>query len=417
MVKLTFLGGAKEVGKSSILVETDDSTIIMDSGIKLDEPPSIPLPVHDADALALTHPHLDHCGNIPAIFNQHHIPVYLTPVAQELSHMLQHDSLKINKLKGYSQRYSDKDIDGLAEHEVLVRYDTDYEVTGNSVLKFYNAGHIPGSAGIQLTADDKKIFYTGDTKATDTRLNSKAEYPDKTDILIMESTYGSRSHPDRRDVEKEFLAEVQETLERGGTALVPAFAIGRAQELLLILRDMECDIYLDGMAKRASQMMLRHPESVKDASKLHEVVSNSIWVKSREQRKKVTRQPCIIVTTAGMLDGGPVLSYLGRLHRDPNSSIILTGYQVEDSNGRLLLDEGFVIDEESGRKFRVDMNVKQFDFSAHSSHSELVATAKAMDPSEIVLVHGAPEACQALADDLSGYSVNIPDLGETLDFD
>jgi putative mRNA 3-end processing factor len=417
MVEFTLLGGAREVGKSSILVETDGVSLILDSGIKLTEPPTYPLPVEDASALILSHSHLDHCGNIPALYRQKPMPMYLTAVTQELSHMLQHDSLKIDKLKGYPLRYSDKDVDKMASNEIKAEYNKEYSIHGETSLTLYNAGHIPGSAGVMLETDGRKIFYTGDTKASETRLQPKAEYPEKADIVICESTYGDRNHPDRRDVESEFLAEVESTLDRGGIALIPAFAIGRAQEILLVLRDMDYDVYLDGMAKKASQIILKHSDSVKNPDLLHEVVSNSSWVKSRQQRKQILKEPCIIVTTAGMLEGGPVVDYLGRLHRDSNSSIILTGFQVEDCNGRLLLDKGFIVDEVSGRKFKVNMNVSQYDFSAHSDQGELVKTVRDMNPQEVILVHGDPESCDALAQELSEFNVHVPELGESINIE
>ncbi|MFH1403608.1 MAG: MBL fold metallo-hydrolase [Candidatus Altiarchaeota archaeon] len=417
MVKLTFLGGAREVGKSSILLESNGLQLIMDSGLKLDEPPTYPLPVEEVDALILSHAHLDHCGNIPTVFRQEHMPVYLTGVTQELSHMLQHDSLKIDKLKGHPLRYIDDDIEDLATKEKLVEYGREYTIPEGAIMTFYDAGHIPGSAGIQMEVDGKRVFYTGDTKATETRLQPAAEYPESTDVLICESTYGNRTHTDRRDVEREFLAEVESTLERDGIALIPAFAIGRAQELLLVLRDIGYDIYLDGMAKKASQTILNHEGCVKEYDKLHEVVSNSIWVKGRQMRKEITQKPCVIVTTAGMLEGGPVLDYLGRLHRDANSSVILTGYQVEDCNGRLLMDEGFIVDEISGRKFKVNMRLSQFDFSAHSDQKDLVKTIEAMKPEDVVLVHGDGESCETLASMLPGFNVHVPEIGESIDID
>jgi putative mRNA 3-end processing factor len=244
---------------------------------------------------------------------------------------------------------------------------------------------------------------------------NRAEYPSHADVVISESTYGNRLHPPRRQVEKEFLDEIDEVLERGGTALVPVFAIGRTQEILLLLNEVEWPIYLDGMARKATQIILKHPDTIKNQTLLNEAAENAEWVKNPRQRKNICAEPSIIVTTAGMLEGGPVMDYLTYLRRDSNSEIILTGYQVEDTNGHLLVEKGYIIDEDSGKKFHIDMGVKQFDFSAHSDEEELVKTINAMTPEEVILMHGAPESIDELKTRFEGVKVHTPNLGERIE--
>ena len=413
-MKFSFLGGAREVGKSSVLLETEGMGLIFDSGINLKDPPTYPLPADRVDAAFLSHAHLDHCGNLPALHRQHMMPVYSTEVTFELSHMLQHDSMKIDKLKGYPPKYTEKDISRMMAGEIHVRQGKSYRFHGRIGFTFHDAGHIPGSSGVLVESEGKSVFYTGDTHSKDTRLVRKAEYPEHADIVVSESTYGNRLHPPRREVENRFLREVEETLERDGTALIPVFAIGRTQEILLLLEGIDGPIYLDGMAKRASQTILRFPDAVRDPYKLQEALDATIWVKDRRQRKRICREPCVIVTTAGMLEGGPVLDYLSHLHKDTNSNIILTGYQVEDTNGRLLVEKGYVVDEESGRKFNVEMNVSQHDFSAHADRDELIRIIKAMNPEEVILVHGDGDSIEGLEAGLGGMSVHAPANGEKL---
>ncbi|MFH1056077.1 MAG: MBL fold metallo-hydrolase [Candidatus Altiarchaeota archaeon] len=414
-MKFKFLGGAMEVGRSSVLLETEGLNLVFDSGTKLTEPPTYPLPTESVNAVFLSHAHLDHCGNLPALHRQHKMPIYATPVTFELAHMIQADSMKINKLKEFPQSYTEKDMARMIEGEIHIQYDKGYRFHNKVDFTFYDAGHIPGSAGILVEAEGKSVFYTGDTHSTDTRLMNKAVYPEHADIVISESTYGNRLHPPRREVENQFLHEVESTLERGGTALIPVFAIGRTQEILLLLKDIDAKVYLDGMAKRASQTILRYPDSVKNHYHLQEAVDNTEWVKDRRQRKKITTEPSIIVTTAGMIEGGPVLDYLNHLHKDSNSSIILTGYQVEDTNGRLLVEKGYVLDEDSGRRFDVDMQISQYDFSAHSDKDELVKTIKAMNPEEIILIHGDKDSIGSLKKEFGEKRVHTPKDGESLE--
>ncbi len=414
-MKLTFLGGASEVGKSSVLAEVEDTNIIFDSGLKLTEPPTGPEPTSRVDVAFLSHAHLDHCGNLPSLHRQHRMPVYATPVSFELSHMLQKDSIKIDKIKGYDLKYTEQDMARMTAGEIHVSPGRQYRFHNKFDFRFYDAGHIPGSAGILVDGGGKSVFYTGDTNAHDTRLLDKAQYPEHADVVISESTYGNRSHPERRDVEAEFLKQVDETINGGGVALVPVFAIGRTQEILLLLRDTDYTIYLDGMAKSATQTILKYPDTVKDNEKLEEAAKSTIWVKGKRQRKKICEDSAVIVTTAGMLAGGPVLDYLNHLHRDASSSILLTGYQVEDTNGRLLVEKGYVIDEETQKRFDVNMTVKQYDFSAHSGKEEIVKTITDMNPEHVVLMHGDEDAIESLKHEFGQKRVYTPKIGDTIE--
>ena len=411
---MTFLGGAQEVGKSSVLLDTEGLNLVFDSGLKLTEPPTGPMQADRVNAAFLSHAHLDHCGFLPALHRQNKMPVYATPITFEMSHMIQLDSIHIEKLKGYPVKYTERDVSRMAEGEIHIQYDREYRFHNKIDFTFIDAGHIPGSAGILVDCEGKKVFYTGDTHSTGTRLMNAARYPDKADVVITESTYGNGLHPPRKEVEAAFLDEVESTLANGGTALVPVFAIGRTQEILLLLKDQDADVYLDGMARRATQTVLKYPDTIKNADQMQEAMENTIWVKDRRQRKKISTEPCIIVTTAGMLEGGPVMDYISHMHKDANSSVILTGYQVEDTNGRRLIDKRIVIDEMAKKKYHVAMKVSQFDFSAHSDRDELIKTINGMDPEHVILMHGDPEAIEALKGDFPGRKVHAPELGETI---
>jgi putative mRNA 3-end processing factor len=168
------------------------------------------------------------------------------------------------------------------------------------------------------------------------------------------------------------------------------------------------------MARRATQTMLRFPDTLKSHERLNDALDETVWVKNRKQRKKICGEPAVIVTTAGMLEGGPVLDYLSHIHSDANSSILLTGYQVEDTNGRLLVEKGYVVDEETGNRFQVDMNISQYDFSAHSGKKDIVKTIQAMNPEDIILMHGDDEAIDSLKSEFGEKRVHTPSIGEKI---
>jgi len=412
----TFLGGAREVGKSCVLLESKDANIMFDSGVKLTEPPSYPLPARDVDLLLLSHAHLDHCGNIPAVHRKQKFPVYSTSVSLELSHVLQHDSLKITKLKGYPARYSDEDVDRLSAGEIPVEYDRDVQFHRKISFRFIDAGHVPGSAGILVGTEGKTVFYTGDTKDVGTKLLDAGKYPKHADIVICESTYGNRLHPDRRDAEEKMLGEIEEALDRGGWVILPVFAVGRAQEMLLLLQDIGHTVYLDGMAQTASEITLRHSEFLRTPERLEQAMNEATWVKSRRHRREILDgEPGIIVTTAGMIEGGPVIDYISKLYNDANSNIILTGYQVEGTNGRKLVQQGFIVDYETKRTYKVKMNISKYDFSAHADQKGLASIVRDMSPEVVFLVHGDFDSCEALRHEIGGgFRVYMPHLGEKI---
>ncbi|MCI4323914.1 MAG: MBL fold metallo-hydrolase, partial [Thermoplasmata archaeon] len=233
--------------------------------------------------------------------------------------------------------------------------------------------------------------------------------PLEADVLVMESTYAGREHPDRTVTEETLRKRIQAVIERGGTAIVPAFAVGRAQEVLLALADAGHEIFLDGMARKVNQIYLSAPEYMRDAARLRRAIENTNIVESPEDRKRALRDGEVIVTTGGMLDGGPVLYYLSELYRDPRHGIFLTGFQVEGSNGRQLVEHGtLTIDEVT---VRPECEVAAFDFSSHAGHNELVDMVKRVKAKTVVLMHGdhREELAKALQPE---HEVLMPQTGE-----
>ncbi len=231
----------------------------------------------------------------------------------------------------------------------------------------------------------RDLLFTGDVHGLPTHLVGGAQ-PLEADILVMESTYAGREHPDRKETERRFRDKVAETIERGGKVIVPAFAVGRAQEVLMTLASSGYAIWLDGMARAVNAIYLSAPEYLADSRRFRRALDGVHVVEHSGERRHALREADVIVTTGGMLDGGPVLYYLSELYRDANSSILLTGFQVEGSNGRQLLDHGtLTIDEVT---IRPECEVLKFDFSAHAGHSDLVNLVRATGARTLVLMHG-----------------------------
>jgi len=411
-IKLTVLGGGHEVGKSRLLVSGGGKTIVLDSGLKLTEPPSYPPPPERADALILSHAHLDHTGSSAILHKKANVPVYATELTFELTRLLLLDSIKVGRLRGYTAKFSEHDLDRMQSSQIPINYDVNRWLGGKTSFKLIDAGHIPGSAGVLLNVDGTEIFYTGDTNPSDTMLLKGGRYPEA-DVLVTESTYGGEYHDDRKKTVKEFLAAVEETLDGGGVALIPAFGVGRTQEVLMMLENMSYPVYLDGMGKTVIRILLEFPEYLRDPDLLQKTAMNAEWVRHEGERKRICRESSIIVTTAGMLTGGPVMSYLKRLHKNSKNGLFLTGYQVEGTNGRKLLDGGMVVDERGNRKMRVRNRVHQFDFSGHADHKQILEIAKKVNPKKVVLVHGEDDGIDALKPDLTkNYKVYAPKNGE-----
>jgi putative mRNA 3-end processing factor len=274
-----------------------------------------------------------------------------------------------------------------------------------------DAGHIPGSAITQIETDGKRIVYTGDFKLEETLLHKGAEMVEDVDILLIESTYSEREHPARKKLEEELYKETIRVLENGGNALLPSFAVGRSQELVQILRhfDENVKIYLDGMAKTASQIIMDYPSYVKDAKALTAALESVEWVNSDGQRKRALERPSIIVTTAGLVEGGPVLRYILKLNK--NSEIIFTGFQIPGTNGRRILDEHKM--KFNGVEHNIQTPARYMDFSAHAGRKDLFGFVKKANPEKIFCIHG--DTCIEFANELNseGYDAVAPKMGDS----
>lgn len=404
-MKFTFLGGADMVGRMGMTMEGDGMTVLVEYGLSPTKPPVFPIEAPHVDYAFLTHAHLDHCGMIPQVCGKYRCDLFTTPLSAEIGEIMMYDTLKIAKAEDYVQPYTTGDIERTMEAVIPMTY-TD-EITINHVdVEMLDAGHIPGAAMFDFKRDVSTL-YTGDIHTETQKLVYGAKPHDCTNLFI-EGTYGGRVHPPRKETERAFLDKVEEVLDRGGTVLIPCFAVGRTQEIMILLKDLGYEMWVDGMGRSVTRLFLDYPEYIRDVKSMKAAKRKFNEVRNsgtRDQAKKGE----IIVTTGGMLDGGPVLAYLNYLKNDPRSAVLLVGYQAEDTNGRMLMEQGCV--KIDGEIVKIECELQKYDFSAHADHQQIVDFIKGCDPDNVIMMHS--ESREAFIDDLSDYNLILPETGKS----
>lgn len=401
-MKIIFHGAAREVGKSCIEIQTEGQRYILDAGVKFVqggvEYPKFLDKVYEVDGIFLSHAHLDHSGALPMLENKKlNCPIYCTDMTWSITNFMLQDAYHLEKLKHVHPAYSQRDVNEVERDVRKVEYDKEYTTKDKKVkFTFLNAGHIPGSACILLEIEGKKILYTGDINTEKTILMKEADLSNlkDIDILIAENTYGERMHPDREDSNKELLDAVKQGINEGGTVLIPAFSVGRAQEILMILNDIDSEIpiYLDGMARKITQVVgnCRDPY-VKDCQKLHNVMNRVTIVENPRNRERIAKKKgVVIVTSSGMMQGGPVMSYAPHIIGDSKNWIVLTGYQAIGTRGRSLWEDRLWYDKK--QRTKVNAHVRKYDFSAHHGQDSIRKLMHQLNPKDLFLVHGDTEA-------------------------
>lgn len=388
MATFTALGGFGEVGRQSFLIETADGTFMFDHGVNV-ENSSVPIQSPTAmRAVFLSHAHLDHSGNVPSLYARGYSnSVYATPVTIDLATLLVEDSHKVQKIKGQLPLYELDDVLAMQHMARRVGYGQPMDF-GKTTATFFDAGHTPGSAMTLLQENGRNILYTGDIKFSATELSNGAfrDYRN-IDTLIIESTYSHMDHPNRRELKKELRSYVQQVISNNGSVIIPVFAVGRSQDMLMMLYDLGIPIYMDGMGIKATRITLHHPHFLSDHKKLHQAFSIARKIKGDRQRQRVLDKPCIVLTSAGMLQGGPVRYYARKIMKRKECSMIINGFQMGGTPGRTLLDTGRYVDEEVDAK--PDFQVKFMDFSVHAGRTGLLRFIKELSPQNIILTHGS----------------------------
>ncbi len=435
--RASFLGGFREVGRSAILIQTPESSILLDCGVNvavkgIKRYPRIDVKefnLEKLDAVIVSHAHLDHSGFLPYLFRLGWKgPVYVTEPTRDLMALLQLDYIDVSFKRMSENLYTSKEISEMIKHTITVDYEVVTDIAPDIKLTFFNAGHILGSAMIHLNIGKgfHNVLYTADFKYGPTGLLEKAVTKfQRLETLFIESTYGSKEdiQEDRKESEAKLIRIMNETIARGGKVLIPVLGVGRAQDVELIIYKAikegklpkDITIYIDGMVWDINALHAAYPEFMKKSiRKLFERDKNPFLnenfkrVGSMEEREKVVKEdkPSVIVATSGMLVGGPSVYYFKKLANDKKNAMIFVSYQAEGSLGREVQEgkkEITVEGEEGNEIIKVDMDVYTVKgFSGHSDINQILSFIKNLTPSprRIIIGHGENKKCLELSSNI-----------------
>lgn len=429
-IRLTALGGFREVGRSCLLLHTNESLVMMDCGIDASNNThpyinAAELDLNKLDAVILTHPHLDHCGFIPYLYeNGYNGPLYCTAPARDLMVLLLLDYIDICHREGKEVYFSKKSIERTIKHVITLNYGEVFDITPDIKLTLYPAGHLLGSSLVHLHIGSGfyNVLYTGDFKFGPTRLFNPAytDFP-RVETVIIESTYGNRKGvmPTRKESEEKLLKIIDETMKKGGKVIIPSFAVGRAQEIMIILDHYKFDypVYLDGMIWDATAIHTAYPEYLSTYLQkqiLHKNENpflNEIFrrVTPKERTEIIdSGDPCVIIATSGMLIGGPVMEYLKAFAGYSKNTLIFVGYQAPGTLGSKIQRgwKELPIKDESGitRTLEIKMRVESIEgLSGHSDRKQLFAYLYNIKSKfeRIIVNHGDERICSEFSKDLS----------------
>ncbi len=433
-VRLTPLGGFRQVGRSCIMLETRRTKILMDCGINVatSNPEeafpfldAIRFPINELDAVVISHAHMDHIGFLPYLFKLgYRGPVYMTEPTRDLGALLLFDYLDILAKDNKEPPFTERDVKEMLKYCIIRDYREVTDIAPDMRLTFHNAAHVLGSASVHLHIGEgaHNLVYSADIKYGFTRLfnNVDINYP-RLETLIVESTYGGKDdiQTPREETEAQFLKVLQETVNQGGSVLIPVFAVGRAQELQLVIEnfyrkgliDPEVKVYIDGMTKESSAIHTAYPEYLRNAVQKRVLQNDSPFTSSifqvakPEDRDAIAQNGrAIILASSGMLTGGASVQYFYRLAENPINTLAFVGYQGEGSLGRKIISgvKSLPLTENNGRtrKLSVNMRVARFDgFSGHSDRVQLSAYVRNLKPKpkRILTDHGEAEKTIELA--------------------
>lgn len=434
-IRISYLGGARQVGRSSLLLQTPESRILLDCGIDVssaDDPyPFLEAPelsIKELDAIIVSHAHVDHTGLIPYLFKfGYRGPVYCTAPTRDIMALLQLDTIKIARGEGKDPIYDTDDVKEMVKHTITLNYEEVTDVTPDVRITLYNAGHTLGSAMVHIHVGNglHNLLYTGDIKFAKTKLLSPAatQFP-RLETMLIESTYGGRDNvTETVKVQDNMLQEIiKATTKRGGKVLLPTLGSGRGQEALILVEELirkgdipEIPIYIDGMVWDITAIFTAYPEFLNSTIRqqiFHKdknpfLNKNIKRVGSQKERKQIMEEEgsCIILATSGMLSGGPSVEYLKGLAEDKRHTLVFNCYQGEGTLGRRIQrGEKEIIFREGGKEevLHIKMEVTKIEISGHADRRELMNFVTRLNPRprRILVNHGESGRCLDFASSL-----------------
>lgn len=435
-LKITFFGAAGEVGRSCIMISSENTAILLDAGVKLGSDDQFPKiedkELKNIDGIVISHAHLDHCGYLPHIYSVgYRNKTYVTKPTGELANVLINDYMHISN----PQNVTKEGLQQLNKNYSVHEYYREFKIK-DLTITFIPAGHILGSALIKVSDGKRTLIYTGDINLSKTRLLDGADLRGiKAEVLITESTYGGPDDifKDEKENVKQMVNSTVETLKAGGKVVIPSFAVGRAQEVLFIIDDYmnsgvipKMPVYMDGMISKALRIHRHNVIYCRKELQSRILMSDSDPFKSENfvaVEKKSTRtriatndESSIIVTTSGMLSGGPIMFYLTKMAGNSLNKMILVGYQAEGTMGREM-QEGARNITINDSKIRIEMSVETYHLSAHADRKQLeTIPGKIAGLEHIFIVHGEQSKSEYLKGRFEElpkkYVVTVPKIGE-----
>lgn len=403
------LGAGQEVGRSCIMLEFKGKKIMLDCGIHpglsgMDALPFVDLVEADEiDLLLISHFHLDHCGALPWFLQKTSFKgrCFMTHATKAIYRWLLSDYIKVSNIATEQMLYTESDLETSMDKIETINFHEEKDVFG---IKFwaYNAGHVLGAAMFMIEIAGVKILYTGDFSRQEDRHLMAAEIPNiHPDVLITESTYGTHIHEKREDREGRFTNLVHEIVNRGGRCLIPVFALGRAQELLLILDEYwsqhpelhEIPIYYaSSLAKKCMAVYQTYVNAMNDKIRRQIAINNPFVFKHISNLKGIDHfediGPCVVMASPGMMQSGLSRELFESWCTDAKNGVIIAGYCVEGTLAKTILSEPEEITTMSGQKLPLKMSVDYISFSAHTDYQQTSEFIRSLKPPHVVLVHG-----------------------------
>lgn len=437
-VRLTVLGGGRQVGRSCFLMQTQESRILLDAGVDVSAPiknayPYFDCPefnINELDAIVLSHPHSDHSAMIPLLYKfGYRGPVYCTAPTRDIAALMALDYISVAFKEAKKAPFTSTDVKEMVKHTICLDYEEVYDITPDIRLTLYNAGHTLGSAMVHLHIGNglHNFLYTGDLKYQKTQLLEPAitKFP-RLETVMIEATYGGKDNilPPREKAEEEIVEHIQKTIERGGKVLIPVLGVGRAQEIMLVIEKLiregkmkEIPVYVQGMVWDITGIHTAYPDFLNNEVKkaiFHQDRNPFLSpifkrVGSAKERKQIIEEkgPGVILATSGMMQGGASVEFFRQMAENPKNTIIFVSYLGEGSLGRRVQsgEKQFTLENENGKPERVEVKMEVYTvegFSGHAGRNELTKYIYNLDPrpKKVIIIHGENSRCLDLASTL-----------------